>query len=333
MRPSLNPSVACGRARYTPSRAMTGYAGAITQGAQTAPRQQPPDPEPPRGAYAVRSSLGAGAMGEALLAEDTRDGVRVVIKRMHPHCAADPTLVEMFHHEARVLGALSHPGVVRRVEFARDDRGLMLVLEHIPGVDLASLKERTARWPVPCAVEIAVQLLDILAAVHALSDGGVALGVVHGDIAPGNVRITPDGAVKLMDFGISTSAWRCDPDRGIMKGTRGYMAPEVITGEREIDARIDQFAVAVMLYELLAGERLYEGSAVAVMTAIVEDPIAPIAARAGVSEALGAVVMRGLSRRAEDRHATAAAMRDALLGACVYDRAEARRHLAAMVTA
>lgn len=310
---------------------MTRYAGVLKPEVASAFGVQ--DPPSPKGKYTVVARLASGAMGEVVRARCEGEDDEVVIKRMHRHCASDPALVEMFHHEARLLAAVDHPGVVRLREFARDAEGLMLVLEHVAGADLAAVMHAHPAMTLAAGVEVVRQLLDALAVVHGLCHEGVLANVVHGDVAPANVRITPEGAVKLMDFGIATSAWRRDPDGGQMKGTRGYMAPEVITGERAADERVDLFAAAVVLYELTTGRRLYEGTAVQVMTAIVEAPVAPPSTQAkGYPEALEAVVLRALSRRAEDRYATAEAMSSALANAVTYDRAEARRALGGLVT-
>jgi serine/threonine protein kinase len=109
-------------------------------------------------------------------------------------------------------------------------------------------------------------------------------------VAPGNVLVRDDGAISLIDFGIATSRWRDAPERGVLRGTRGYMAPEVVTGEGTIDGRSDVFVAAVLLYEMLTGRRLYAGGATEVMLAIAEG--------AGAVRARGRRVGPGVARRA-----------------------------------
>jgi serine/threonine-protein kinase len=227
--------------------------------------------EPP--ALRVGESLGVGALAETFLAHDA-DGVTRVLKRMHRHCAYDPALVAMFEHEGRLLGRLDHPAIPALRALYRDAAGLPhLVIDRVEGRGLDAV---LAGPPVaqPTAVAWIAALLDALDHVHTRADEeGVGLGAVHRDVAPGNVIVRDDGGVSLVDFGIATSRWREDPERGVLKGTRGYMAPEVVTGEGIIDGRSDVFAAAVLLYELLTGRRLYGGGAMEAMLAIAEGPV------------------------------------------------------------
>ncbi len=265
--------------------------------------------------YTIVRSLGVGALSEALLARDEGGGF-AVIKRLHRHLASEESCVEMFRHEARVLSALSHPGVASVLEGpARVAETWEFVQVCAPGVALSELTP-AMRAPMPLAAscEVVAQLLSALDHVHTRVDAeGRPLSIVHRDVCPANLIAAREGTVTLVDFGIATSAWRPDPDRGRMKGTRGYMAPEVITGEREADARSDLWAAGVILYELTAGARLYEGSAMRVMAAVVDGPT-PSPARdvAGYPSELDLVVRAALARHADDRFASAKDMRDAL---------------------
>jgi eukaryotic-like serine/threonine-protein kinase len=269
--------------------------------------------EPPT--LTIVERLGVGALAETFRARDA-DGADVVLKRMHRHCAYDPALVAMFEHEGRLLEALAHPSIPALRSRHRDAAGLpCMVLDYMPGRGLDAVM---VAGPPPRALAVAwaAALLDALAHVHGRADeAGVALRAVHRDVTPGNVIVHDDGAAALIDFGIATSRWRVDPDRGVMKGSRGYMAPEVVTGVGVIDGRADVFGAGVVLYELLTGRRLYAGSAAEVMTAIVEAPV-PSArdVDATVPEGLNALVQRCLAKRADARP-TAAEARAALLRA------------------
>lgn len=264
--------------------------------------------------YTIVRSLGVGALSEALLARV--EGEPVVIKRLHRHLAADEACVEMFRHEARVLATLSHRGVAGLREApSRVGETWEFAQACAPGVALSGITP-ALRAPLPfaAACELVAQLLAALDHVHTRLDGeGKGLSIVHRDVCPANVIVADDGHITLVDFGIATSVWRPDPDRGRMKGTRGYMAPEVITGEREADARSDLWATGVMLYELTTGARLYEGSAMRVMAAVVDGPT-PSPARdvAGYPPALDVVVRAALARGVDDRFATARDMGAAL---------------------
>ena len=262
----------------------------------------------------VRESLGVGALGETFVVQGADDG-KVVLKRMHPHCAYDRALVAMFEHEGRLLRSFDHPGIPRFVRSFRNGEGIPnLLVEYVAGRPLDVVlrgptvaEDRAVRW--------LASLFDALAHVHGRCDAeGVPLEVVHRDVSPGNVVVRDDGTVSLVDFGIATSRWREDPERGVLKGTRGYMAPEVITGEGVIDGRSDVFGAGVLLYELLTGQRLYPGSATDAMFAIVEGDV-PSArfVNPAVSERLDAVLQRCLAKGVDARP-TASEARDLLLG-------------------
>lgn len=260
-------------------------------------------------------SLGVGALAETFLAHD-EGGAAMVLKRMHRHCAYDPELVAMFEHEGRLLERFDHPSTPRARARYRDAAGVPhLLLDFVTGRGLDVVMGE-GRVPGGRAVAWAASLFGALAYVHGCADeSGEALGVVHRDVAPGNVMVRDDGTVSLVDFGIATSRWREDADRGVMKGTRGYMAPEVVTGEGAIDGRSDVFAAAVLLYELLAGRRLYAGAPAAVMTAIAEGPVPSLRdALPGADARVEALLTRCLAKRPAERP-TAAEARAVLLGA------------------
>lgn len=257
-------------------------------------------------------SLGVGALAETFAARDA-DGAARVLKRMHRHCAYDPALVAMFEHEGRLLERFDHPSIPRARARYRDAAGVPhLLLDFVAGRGLDAVMT-AGRVDATLALRWGACLFDALDhAHHRRDEAGVPLGVVHRDVAPGNVVARDDGTVSLVDFGIATSRWREDPDRGVMKGTRGYMAPEVVTGDGTIDGRSDVFAAAVVLFELLTGRRLYEGAPAAVMVAIAEGPVPSArAAGAAVDERVEALLTRCLAKRAEGRP-TAAEARDAL---------------------
>ncbi|MEZ4405149.1 MAG: serine/threonine-protein kinase [Polyangiales bacterium] len=270
---------------------------------------------PRRSTFEQIRSLGVGALAESTLAR-LPDGAMAVCKRMHRHCASDPSLVAMMEHEARLLARFDHPAIPRLLDFTTVDGAPWMITQYLDGEALDVARP----LGVERGAEVVLGLLDVLGYVHAVADlDGEALEVVHRDVAPGNVLLRRDGTVALVDFSIATSRWRRDPDRGVMKGTRGYMAPEVVTGEREADARADLFAAGVLLWELTVGERLYAGDPLAVMTAVVESPAPrPSERRPGYPPALEAAVLRALSREVDARYADAramaAAIEDALAG-------------------
>lgn len=260
-------------------------------------------------------ALEVGALTEVFLAEDDAR-TTVVVKRLHRHLVHEPTAAAMFEHEARILGVLAHPGLPRLLAQGFDEGRPVFVERFQAGVMLDGLIARGAGCDAAAAIVLG--LLDALGHAHGATDAdGAALAVVHRDVAPTNVLVAPTGAVSLVDFGISTSRWRVDPSRGVMKGTRGYMAPEVITGARDADARSNLFVVGVLLFELATGTRCYPGNALQAMHACVEGP--PPAPASPLPEGLSAVLVRALARDPDDRFDTAADMARALHAAARDD--------------
>ncbi len=266
------------------------------------------------GRYLIERFLAQGALAEVFLVRGP-DGALRVLKRMHAHCSDDPTLVAMFEHEGRLLGALRHPGIPRVYDRGFEGRRPGMAIDFVEGVALDAVVPRAIGDG--SAVALALGLLDVLDHVHACTTAeGEALRVVHRDVAPSNVLVSSEGAVALFDFGIATSVWRSDPDRGVMKGTRGYMAPEVVTGEREADARCDLWAMGVILYELLLGRRMFSGPPMRVLGAIAEAAYAaPSVVREGFPEGLATVLARALARSPDERFTSAREMSDALRSA------------------
>ncbi len=265
------------------------------------------------GRYVVDGLLAMGALCEVVHAHDP-EGRPVVVKKLHRHCAHDPTLAAMIQHEARVLRALDHPALPRVVAHGCDKGVWFVVEERVPGKDLAAITAHTPTQALEAGVQAVRQVLLALDHAHTRRDGnGALLEIVHRDVAPANVIVGEDGRVTLVDWGLATSVWRPDPDRGRMKGTRGYMAPEVVTGACDADARSDLFAVGVVLYELTVGKRLYPGGLMEVMAAIADGPVhSPKDAVPGYPPALDAVVRRALARSPDERYGSAAAMASAL---------------------
>jgi len=227
------------------------------------------DPEKTRfGPYALVEELAVGGMAEVFLANHhALDGVlrKVVVKRMLDQFSDDAEFRSMFLHEARLMAALSHPNIAQIYDVGRDKKGrLYLVMEYIRGATLRELTYRAERLnggkvPRDFAITVALAIAEGLHYVHTrLDPDGHPLGIVHRDLNPANVMVTHDGAVKLIDFGIAKAAsCMVQTATGIVKGTRGYMAPEQITGHR-VDHRADVFNLGVILYELLLGRHPFE---------------------------------------------------------------------------
>ncbi|MDF1504807.1 serine/threonine-protein kinase [Roseisolibacter sp. H3M3-2] len=212
------------------------------------------------GAYVVGARIGGGGMGVVHRAHDVRLDRTVAVKFLQPHLGADPVAAERFALEARTVAALEHPNICTVHEVgATDDGALYLVMPLYEG---ETLQARLARGPLPTreAAAVAVQMLRGLAKAH-------ARGVVHRDVKPSNVLLTPDGVVKLLDFGVAKLADVTLTGAQGPIGTLAYMSPEAAMGE-PVDHRADLWSLGAVLYEMLAGRRPYaSGAALAAASA------------------------------------------------------------------
>jgi Tol biopolymer transport system component len=211
------------------------------------------------GPYRIESRLGAGGMGEVFRARDTKLDREVAIKTLPPEFARDSDRLARFRREARTLASLNHPNIAAIYgleQFADSD---CLVLELVEGENLKG------PLPIERALDYAGQVADALEAAH-------EKGIVHRDLKPGNVKVTPQGRVKVLDFGLAKAVW--DPRQdfsaaptmtasqtmaGHIVGTPGYMSPEQARGQ-PVDKRADIWAFGCLLYELLTGKRVFEGA-------------------------------------------------------------------------
>jgi serine/threonine protein kinase len=281
------------------------------------------EPTPRIGRYDIVDRIGVGGMAEAFRARAHGPGGyqrQLVIKRILPHLAEDPDFVRAFVDEAKILGMLNHPNVVGVYDFGEDQGRHYLALEFLDGPSLASIVERAGRQGTPIPIGIIAyagrEICNGLSAVHTMRDPlGNAMGVIHRDVSPSNVMTTLNGGVKLLDFGVAKIATSGRVTRhGQIKGKSGYFAPEQISGE-PIDARVDLFALGVLLHEMLCLEHLFygEGGDLAAIYRIMEMQIPPPASiRRDTPAALDEIVMKALSRDRTRRYDNAAAMGRAL---------------------
>jgi len=213
--------------------------------------------------YETLARIGRGGMAEVLLAATRANGVvkLSVLKCLWPELAEDADFVEMFLDEARLCARLSHPNVVQTHEIVQHEGRLALAMEYLDGQPLTSVLGRLGGAPaltLPMRLRIVSGVLAGLDYAHKLTDfDGSPLEVVHRDVSPHNVFITYDGHVKLLDFGVAKTLAASHQTRpGGIKGKLAYLAPESIRGDR-VDRRADIFSVGVMLWEILAGRRLW----------------------------------------------------------------------------
>jgi serine/threonine-protein kinase len=221
------------------------------------------------GRYQLLERLAIGGMAEVFRAKiSSSHGFEkiLVIKRILPHLAADPSFVAMFIDEAKLTAQLTHPKIVQVLDFGEVQGQFFTALEFIDGFDalglLRTAAQKRVRLPRALAVFIISEVLEALDYAHNARDmEGKPMQIVHRDISPSNVFISKRGDVKLGDFGIAHAQRReSKTQAGTLKGKYGYMSPEQVVG-KSIDARSDLFAVGVLLAELLTGRRLFTAEA------------------------------------------------------------------------
>ncbi|MSU59149.1 MAG: tetratricopeptide repeat protein [Pedosphaera sp.] len=266
--------------------------------------------------YRVVRRLGAGGMGEVLLAQDTKLERFVAIKLMSAQLAQDPNQRKRFQSEARAASGLNHPNicVIHEVGEAADGRPF-LAMEFVEGQTLEVILQKR-RVKLREAVSLGAQIADALDAAH-------ARGIVHRDIKPGNIMLDRRGQAKVLDFGLAkkfgslestaASATSSDTATGFLVGTPHYMSPEQALGG-ELDQRSDIFSLGVVLYELVAGQRPFLGKTVGeTINKIINEEPRPLGLdNPRYSPALDEIIFKCLAKKPEDRYASAKALAEDL---------------------
>lgn len=252
--------------------------------------------------YRVLELVGRGAMGVVYKALDVNLDRQVAIKVMSAEARDDPDFVERFRLEARAQGALNHPNVALLFDFFVHEGTPVAVMEFIDGESLEQLIRRRGATPAHEAIPIFKQALRGVAAAH-------RAGIVHRDLKPGNLMVTRDGTVKVMDFGIAKRAGVTGATKvSTSIGSPLYMAPEQILG-RAVDCRTDIYALGITLYELLCGQRPFNSRGKAeylVLDAHVNDlPEPPTVYRYGIPQPIVDAVMRSLAKDPDARFQSA----------------------------
>src|SRR5215468_6291681 len=265
--------------------------------------------------YRVVEKLESGGMAEVFRAEsEGLQGFRkqVAIKRVLPHLSSKKKFISMFLDEARLSAQLSHSNCVQVFDIGVGDNAFFIVMEFVDGANLKAIIEhlkKTGRdFPVEAAVHIALELCKGLAYAHELTDqNGTPLHIVHRDMSPPNVLVTKNGEVKIVDFGLAKANSQLEKSEpGIIKGKFSYLSPEAVMGQ-EVDARTDIFAVGIILWELLAGQRLFLGETDFQTVKKVQAAQVPSVTLINkkVPQDLERVVMRALARDPAQRYPTA----------------------------
>ncbi|HPC16446.1 MAG TPA: protein kinase [Candidatus Hydrogenedentes bacterium] len=270
--------------------------------------QQPPEK---LGKYKIVRELGKGAMGVVYEGIDPIIGRRVAIKTarrdvMEASGRADE-MMQRFLREARAAGMLNDPGIITIYDADEENGIAYIAMEFIDSGNLQDYLAHRGRPSPEEAVEIGAQICKALALAH-------AQGIVHRDIKPANIMMLSDGTVKIADFGIAHVSDSNLTQEGAMIGTPHYMSPEQFMGHK-IDGRSDLFSVALIVYEMLTGEKPFTGEVLStVMHKVIKvDPVEPKELNFAVNECLSKVIMKALSKNPAQRYPTGVAMAAALM--------------------
>jgi eukaryotic-like serine/threonine-protein kinase len=275
------------------------------------------------GAYVIHECLGTGGMAivhRATLELEDGGTVDVALKRLLPQLADDRRLVEDFIREARLACQLVHPNIARILEAGRIQKTYFIAMELVLGASVVSLLRRVhvlqRTTPIGVVLALGIELCDALDYAHeGTNDAGELMKIVHRDLSPSNLLVTEDGHLKIIDFGVAKAlAGQHQTNSGLAKGKLGYMSMEAIGG-KQIDARADIFSAGVVLWELLAGRRLFQGKNEYELIQQIRrgdiEPPSRIAKDCPVE--LDAIVVRALAKTADARWPSAAALRRELV--------------------
>ncbi len=255
--------------------------------------------KPTLGRYEIVKELGRGAMGVVYLGKDPKIHRSVAIKTMRlDEVEADemPDVKARFFREAESAGKLSHPNIVTIFDAGEEQELAYIAMEVLDGVDLKDLCKKRNLLPIKRTMEIVTKVSEALDYAHSQS-------VVHRDIKPANIMVMPDGTVKVTDFGIAKIVTTAKTQTGIVLGTPSYMSPEQLSGAK-VDGRSDIFSLGVVLFEMLTGERPFQGESVAtLMYVIANQPHpSPFELRPDLPKTVGAMIDRALQKDATKRY-------------------------------
>jgi len=251
------------------------------------------------GRYRIVRKLGAGGMADVYLAEDQELGRRVAIKILNDRHAADEQFIERFRREAKNAAGLSHPNIVSIYDRGTAEGTYYIAMEYLDGRSLKEMIVGRGPAPVKAAIDYARQILAAIGFAH-------RNGIVHRDIKPHNVLVSPEGRLKVTDFGIARSGASQMTEVGSIIGTAQYLSPEQARGS-PVDQTSDLYSVGVVLYEMLTGQVPFTGDtpleiAMKHLSAV---PKPPSELRPDVPHDLDLIVLRALAKNPDDRYQTA----------------------------
>ena len=258
--------------------------------------------KPTLGRYEIQKDLGRGAMGVVYLGRDPKINRQVAIKTMvldeGSDAASTKEIKERFFREAESAGTLNHPNIVRIFDAGEEAEVAYIAMELLEGHDFTCYTRKASLLPVTQALDYAATVADALDYAH-------ARGIVHRDVKPANVMLLKDGTVRVADFGIARITASSKTATGTVLGTPSYMSPEQVAG-RKVDGRSDLFSLTVVLYELLTGEKPFQGGEGigTLLFQIANDPHPdPLTIRPDLPSCVVPVINRGLAKKPEERYA------------------------------
>jgi len=260
------------------------------------------------GRYLIKEKVGAGGMSEVYLADDLSLVRPVAVKVLHPEFARDPGYIQRFRYEAQAAANLNHPNIVNVYDWGSEGDAYYIVMEYVEGRELKDLLREQGRFTPERAAEVAAEIAAALQLAHRRN-------LVHRDIKPQNVIITPTGQVKVMDFGIARAASGTGMTQtGVVMGTAQYIAPEQAQG-LSVDGRADIYSLGIVLYEMLTGRVPFddENPLAVAYRQVRDDPVPPSALVPGISPAMEAIVMKALAKNPANRYQTAQELKADLL--------------------
>lgn len=263
--------------------------------------------------YQLQDTLGTGGMAVVYKARDLMLERSVAVKVLREDFSRDPAFRERFRQEARAAANLSHPNIVTVHDFGLDQGHLFIVMEYMPGTDLKTLIKQKERFPVSEALELAIQACGGIGYAH-------RAGLVHCDVKPHNMLVTPEGRLKVTDFGIARALSTISPDEqsDVVWGSPHYFSPEQ-AGGRPPSPASDVYSLGVILYEMVTGRLPFVASDSAELARMHREdkPVAPRYYNNSIPSSLEEIMLKVLSKEPSSRYRTADQLGRLLLG--LYD--------------